>query len=222
MTLRQRFQLISCLVFAFSWMSKGYTGYDEEKRNNVIPILRLGRGLFTSADDWKFSPRTGRSTIFYFVPEDFGFKGYENSGHSKRSSLGFVPRIGRKKRTLLNEELDDQGELSDIWSFEDDDSQRDFQQIVPAPRLGRSNVQLRSAFVPRIGRDSSVDDTSNDLKRAAFTPRIGRAPLIPRIGRSDTEMSRSSRVAFTPRIGRAPFVPRIGRSSNSADKEADD
>ncbi|XP_013775497.1 uncharacterized protein LOC106460351 [Limulus polyphemus] len=212
MTIVQRFQLISCLVFSFCWISKGYVIYDEDKRQDLIPILRLGRSYSTPVDKWNFFPRIGRSPVlsllpFPYTPEYYSFKNYENADDFKRSLPSFTPRIGRKKRSILNEDSDDQQEWLDLSDYDN---------------LGRGDVQLRSVFVPRIGRSPATEEIKDDTKRVAFTPRIGRAPFIPRIGRADPEIYRSSRTAFTPRIGRAPFIPRIGRSSNSADKETED
>ncbi|XP_076373592.1 uncharacterized protein LOC143258463 [Tachypleus tridentatus] len=221
MTTVQRFQLISCLVFSFCWISKGYVIYDDDKRQDLIPILRLGRSYSTPVDNLNFFSRIGRSGVlsllpFPFTSQYYSFKDYENSDDFKRSLPSFTPRIGRKKRSILKEGHDDQEEWLDL---NDDDNLRNLRQIISAPRVGRGDVQMRSVFVPRIGRSPATEEINDDAKRVAFTPRIGRAPFIPRIGRTDTEMYRSSRTAFTPRIGRAPFIPRIGRSSDSAYKE---
>jgi len=61
------------------------------------------------------------------------------------------------------------------------------------------DLQVRAAFVPRIGKrfeetfGYSDGNINEFLKRAAaFTPRIGRAAFTPRIGK---------KAAFTPRIG---------------------
>jgi hypothetical protein len=125
---------------------------------------------------------------------------------------------------------------SNPWDWdngvEEDFFQRNARQLIPSPRMGRSgnslknalilglgssnveemidpiDLQLRAAFIPRLGKRSSYKnydqwfDMSDEFKRAAsFTPRIGRA-------------------AFTPRIGKkATFVPRIGRSAEKVNND---
>lgn len=109
---------------------------------------------------------------------------------------------------------DDKFDLNDFY-------QRETRQLIPSPRVGRNDdkfknalitglseddidpidLQLRAAFIPRIGKrsDGNLDEnyaqTNNYFKHAtAFVvPRFGRAAFTPRIGK---------RAAFTPRIGR--------------------
>lgn len=166
-----------------------------------------------SADGW--------GDVATAVDDDFTESPYTDWGilvlPYKRRSSTFTPRIGRKRRSINQDDVNaakdqDARELSvakPYWSDVDYSYQRDSRQIIPLPRIGR-------AFVPRLGKrqDDDVDNAASDsldgYDRGFYTPRIGRA-FTPRIGRAFTP--RIGR-AFTPRIGRTPFTPRIGRRAD--------
>ncbi|XP_067129685.1 uncharacterized protein [Centruroides vittatus] len=85
---------------------------------------------------------------------------------SYKRAQAFTPRIGRKKRSTETSLLE---------------------RMMPAPRVGRGDqdvggIQLRAAFIPRLGK--RIFDRDEDKRaRAAFTPRIGRTAFTPRLGR---------------------------------------
>lgn len=142
----------------------------------------------------------------------------------KKHNIKFIPRIGRKKRSISDEEEKKELETSNKNVKEVEDSEHN--QVVwdhlddPADDYflneDKRSFRTKNAFVPRIGK--KWYDLLNDYeeKRArTFTPRIGRAALIPRIGRSDLRYRLKSRASFVPRIGRrAALIPRIGRSES--------
>ncbi|GFS95767.1 uncharacterized protein NPIL_198121 [Nephila pilipes] len=220
----------------------GYWTFVEEKSpSGVLPYSRLGRKVFRLPQTLIPYPRTGRMLVdpeFYdydvsLVP-DYSWNNFDypltdsflesKSVSSKRGSIAFPPRIGRKKRSVSDDETDHeeqsnskklQGTLARMinsdWSYLDD-VEPDF--YLRQDR--KPNSRSRNAFVPRVGKKRSEEDLEDiEGKRAvAFTPRIGRASLIPRIGRNDPRFEVKSRGAFIPRIGRrAALTPRIGRSA---------
>ncbi|GFR19680.1 uncharacterized protein TNCT_272981 [Trichonephila clavata] len=220
----------------------GYWTFVEDKTpSGVLPYSRLGRKVFRLPQTLIPYPRTGRMLgdgEFYdydvsLVP-DYMWNNFDypltdtfldsKAVSSKRGSIAFPPRIGRKKRSVSDDETERgdqsnskklQGTLARMinsdWAFLDD-VEPDF--YLRQDR--KPNSRSRNAFVPRVGKKRSDEDLEDveDKRAVAFTPRIGRASLIPRIGRNDPRFEVKSRGAFIPRIGRrAALTPRIGRSN---------
>ncbi|XP_055937106.1 uncharacterized protein LOC129966631 [Argiope bruennichi] len=213
---------------------QGYWTFVEEKSPSPlnrlgcrvfrhIPCTRTGRMLVNpELNDYDASliPDYTWSAIDYSVSDDIPEgKAFPN----KRGSIAFPPRIGRKKRSISDDDSGSdnraknlQGPLSTMinsdWSFIDD-VEPDFYMRQDR----RGNSRSRNAFVPRVGKKRSQEDLEDieDKRALALTPRIGRASLIPRIGRNDPRFEVKSRGAFIPRIGRrASLTPRIGRSGS--------
>ncbi|GBL75712.1 hypothetical protein AVEN_155017-1 [Araneus ventricosus] len=217
---------------------QGYWTFIEEK--NPSPYTRLGRRVFRLPQTLIPYPRTGRMLVdpevydydVSLVPDytwnSFDYPLTDNfleGKPNKRGSIAFPPRVGRKKRSISDDDSGSenhanrkklQGTLSRMvnsdWSFLDD-VEPDFYMR----QERRGNSRSRNAFVPRVGKKRSDEDLENieDKRALALTPRIGRASLIPRIGRNDPRFEVKSRGAFIPRIGRrASLTPRIGRSGS--------
>ncbi|XP_076372939.1 uncharacterized protein LOC143257791 [Tachypleus tridentatus] len=134
----------------------------------------------------------------YLMVEDFVLKSSEKANDPKLFLHVFTPRIGRKKRSMLQEHGGDvQTDWLDSFAVEDGDIQNIVRRIIPTPYVSHKTLD---------GGD--VDW----VKRAFFTPRIGRAPFIPRIGRTNPD--RSSDFALIPFTSRVPFISKIATLDN--------
>ncbi|XP_064480108.1 uncharacterized protein LOC135393779 isoform X2 [Ornithodoros turicata] len=188
----------------------------DVKRQGLIPFPRVGRSVSESSDAyWGDTGATADNDITESPYTDWGILVMPY----KRRSSTFTPRIGRKRRSInqgdinVAKDQDDREMSKPFWTDTGYSYQRDSRQIIPLPRIGR-------AFVPRLGKrqDDYLDDMGTDEfdGQRFYTPRIGRA-FTPRIGRAFTP--RIGR-AFTPRIGRTPFTPRIGRRDDKTAVES--
>ncbi|XP_022257167.1 uncharacterized protein LOC111089271 [Limulus polyphemus] len=200
----QNFQLMICLMTSFYWTSMGYVANEKNKRNDPIPVLQQGRSLKPVSDEWAFFLRKGRSPVFDFLPfsylmvEDMLFKSSEKANDPKLVLHVFTPRIGRKKRSMLQEHgADDQTDWLGNLAVEDGGVQNIFRQVIPTPYVSRKILD---------------GDSIDEVKRVFFTPRIGRAPFIPRIERANP--NKSSDFALIPLTGRAPYISKIGTMDN--------
>ncbi|XP_035225832.1 uncharacterized protein LOC118198299 isoform X1 [Stegodyphus dumicola] len=219
----------------------GYWTFVEEKKQSggMMPYPRLGRHVWELPKTLIPYPRAGRLIV---DPENYDYDFLMTSDYimpavddqvpdivlsnqpeeQKRQSIRLVPRIGRKKRSI-DEDQGNQNDQSEnesgqeisksvsglsrpIWDeLNGFDSEYFF-------RPDRQTARSRNSFVPRVGKKSFDEEDFGSKRAVAFTPRIGRAPLTPRIGR-DPRFKVKSRGAFIPRIGRrAVLTPRIGRS----------
>lgn len=194
----------------------------------IIPYPRAGRQLIGPEDlyDYEFvadSPPTLEDVLADVV--------IENGPVMKKRAIGFTPRIGRKKRSIDDEdqsqdEIASNKKRSQTSSDLQDDNDQAWIDL-DEPELDRQfffrpdrqlSGRSRNSFVPRVGkkRAGTYYPGYGGKRKVAFTPRIGRAALIPRIGRSDPLINVKSRGAFIPRIGRrAALIPRVGRSDST-------
>uniref|UniRef100_A0A2L2YHM3 Uncharacterized protein n=1 Tax=Parasteatoda tepidariorum TaxID=114398 RepID=A0A2L2YHM3_PARTP len=202
--------------------NKGYLSLLEDPSSSgVLSYVRPGRRMLKLPQTLIPYPRTGRVTDedydFTYIPD------YSWSTSQETDLFDSVPkftaRLGRKKRSLSDDDSEHNGKkesqnrhelakaiLDEFEEFEPDYYYR---------QSRRPSSRSRNSFVPRVGKRVSNEDyeETEDKRAAAFTPRIGRAALIPRIGRNDPRFKVKSRGAFIPRIGRrASLMPRIGKS----------
>ena len=109
---------------------------------------------------------------------------------------------------------------SNPWDFDVSQGffQRNTRQLIPAPRVGRSGITHKNQIQLISGLNSAEDDDMIDpidlQLRAAFIPRLGKRSSLKgwnQLYDLDDPYKRAS-AAFTPRIGRAAFTPRIGKN----------
>lgn len=216
------------------------TALDDNLAASLLAYPRLDRRLWEMTKTLIPYPRAGR---LVFDPEDYDI--FLNVDYTspetedavadvlrstqpvikKRGQVKFIPRIGRKKRSILIDEKENNQHAEDdeknISLSDNDKSVLDNLDESETDYLfteEKRGTMSKSAFAPRIGKKRSefFEDYIDDKRAAAFTPRIGRAAAFtPRIGRAAAFTPRIGRAAaFTPRIGRAAaFTPRIGRAA---------
>ncbi|GIX94983.1 uncharacterized protein CEXT_542051 [Caerostris extrusa] len=192
--------------------------------STVIPYPRTGRMLVdpdTLDYEFSFVPDYSWSSLDYPITDNL-IEG--KSVSSKRGSIAFPPRVGRKKRSISDEESGNndlsnskklQGVLSRMmssdWSFLDEEEPDLYlrQERRPKAEAGTHLCQELERSDPR--------KISMPLKKKGpcLSRQESEGRLIPRIGRNDPRFEVKSRGAFIPRIGRrAALTPRIGRSEN--------
>lgn len=210
---------------------------DLKPKGNMLSYPRIGRRFWELHRTLIPYPRAGRYVVDpesldydILLNSDYGSSGLEDTltdaflSNPLKRSMKLVPRIGRKKRSVSeeNSKEEDKGEMGNEQKILKVDDGRSFfddlEDIEPDYyfRSEKKSMRSKSAFVPRVGKKASDDIEGLEEKRAmAFTPRVGRAALIPRIGRNDLRFRLMSRAALIPRVGRrASFIPRVGRSGN--------
>ncbi|XP_076369881.1 uncharacterized protein LOC143256478 [Tachypleus tridentatus] len=163
----------------------------------------------------RFFSEKGDPPVFDFLPysylmvEDFVLKSSEKANDPKLFLHVFTPRIGRKKRSMLQEHGGDvQTDWLDSFAVEDGDIQNIVRRIIPTPYVSRKTLDGGDVDWVKTLDGGDVDW----VKRAFFTPRIGRAPFIPRIGRTNPD--RSSDFALIPFTSRVPFISKIATLDN--------
>ncbi|CAM1295927.1 Uncharacterised protein g1411 [Pycnogonum litorale] len=209
----------------------GFGLYDDDKRQDMIPIPRVGRtpGYFQGLADMNYKrqglipfPRVGRSSeedkrqdlIPFprvgrnkFAPFTWTEVPEEQGQFVDYFMLPykrspFTPRLGRRKRSI-----NDQGERETKALLSEIDDLAEKLEDTPWAILTWNGYQTKSNQHKRSeSRENDDSSTSGvtDVRRSTFKPRLGRSDHKNR--------NLSSQKPFTPRLGRSPFTPRMGRS----------
>lgn len=216
--------------------SEGYDSYElhhlllalleEEKKHNTRqpPLPRYGKSL----DDEFESEYPDLNGVLRRSGADFLL-----SGDDLMDTLRPTPRMGRFKRALLEEKLEE-GRAAplprigkDLDSLDMESEERE-EKAVPMPRIGRylgddddESQYDRAVPFPRIGREEEEDELEGEekQKRGSISMlRLGKRPTsMLRLGKRPTSMLRlGKRPMSMLRLGKRPMsMLRLGKRPTS-------